>query len=169
MTVKIIGALLVILSCGSIGFAKVAACRKEEKCLQELILTLEYMESELQYRLPCLPELCALAAQHTAGAIGKIMSALSQELDRQQSSDAEGCMQTVLNGFPMPASVHQNLSLLGKSLGRFHLSGQLTGMNTVKALCRRELDRLRVMQEQRLRSYQTLGICAGVALVILFI
>ena len=62
-----------------------------------------------------------------------------------------------------------NLQLLGKTLGRFDLQGQLSGIASVKQLCKRDLDGLQNNQELRLRSYRTLGICAGVALVILFI
>jgi hypothetical protein len=69
----------------------------------------------------------------------------------------------------LPEAVKRNLLLLGKTLGRFDLPGQLSGIASVMQLCRRDLDGLLCNQDVRLRSYRTLGICAGVALVILFI
>ncbi len=169
MTLKIMGAIFVIIACSAMGFAKVAGCRREEKLLQKLILTLEYMESELQYRHHSLPELCRTAASYAGGLVGAVMLQLGEELDRQLLPEAESCMRVVLSRMAMPGSLKKQLRLLGKTLGRFHLDGQLTGFHTVKELCRRELDRLSTQHAQALRSYQTLGICAGVALVILFI
>ena len=69
----------------------------------------------------------------------------------------------------MPEAAKRNLLLLGKTLGRFDLTGQLSGIESVIQLCRRDLDGLLSNQDVRLRSYRTLGICAGIALVILFI
>ncbi len=169
MTVKIMGAVFVIVACGSMGFAKAAGCRREERLLQKLILTLEYMQSELEFRMLSLPELCRTAASFAGGLLGTVMLDLAAELDKQLFPDAESCMRAVLAQNPMPGILKKNLRLLGKSLGRFHFSGQLTGFHSVKELCRRDLDRLCTKHAQQLRSYQTLGICAGVALVILFI
>ena len=58
---------------------------------------------------------------------------------------------------------------LGKSLGRFDLNGQLQGIEQVRAHCRRELSSLENGRDQRIRGYQTLGVCAGAALAILFV
>ena len=56
---------------------------------------------------------------------------------------------------------------LGSSLGRFDLSGQLKGLQSVRGECLRELESLEKNQPERLKSYQTLGMCAGAALVII--
>ena len=69
----------------------------------------------------------------------------------------------------MPASVMTILSELGQTLGRFDLPGQLRGLE----LSIRETERvLRIIREgapQRRRSWQTLGLCVGAALAILFV
>ena len=61
------------------------------------------------------------------------------------------------------------LILLGRWLGRFDLDGQLKGLDAVRQECRRHLEELNNNREVRLRSYQTLGLCAGAAIAILFI
>ena len=61
------------------------------------------------------------------------------------------------------------LSELGESLGRFDLPGQLKGLEAVRRKCLMELEALGRNRTERLRCYQTLGLCAGAALVILFI
>jgi stage III sporulation protein AB len=61
------------------------------------------------------------------------------------------------------------LRLLGKSLGKFDLSGQLAGIDLVREGCKENLDRISKDRQERLRSYRTLGICAGIAIAILLI
>ena len=128
------------------------------------------MACELQYRQTPLPNLLAMSADETAGSIRQIFLAMSRELERQIVPDAGCCMQVVLDDFPkLPEMVRQKLELLGRTLGRFDLQGQLAGLETVSQLCQRDLDGLLVNRDSRLRSYGTLGLCAGAALVILFI
>ena len=69
----------------------------------------------------------------------------------------------------LPACLRRPLRLLGQTLGNFDLPGQLQGLKSSQDVCRRELARLEHNRDARLRSYQTLGLCAGAALVILFV
>ena len=61
------------------------------------------------------------------------------------------------------------LLLLGRSLGRFDLSGQLKGLTSLRERCSREMQELHLDRDNRLRSYRVLGLCAGGALVILLV
>ena len=68
----------------------------------------------------------------------------------------------------LPACLRRPLRQLGQTLGCFDLPGQLQGLKSVQEICRREQARLEQNRDARLRSYQTLGLGAGAALVILF-
>jgi hypothetical protein len=54
-------------------------------------------------------------------------------------------------------------------LGRFDLAGQVQGLQSVKKQAEFELGRLQQNQDVRIRGYQTLGFCAGAALVVMFL
>jgi hypothetical protein len=54
-------------------------------------------------------------------------------------------------------------------LGIFDLPGQLKGLEEAQQVCQRALEQLEKGQAARLRSYQTLALCAGAALTILFL
>ena len=69
----------------------------------------------------------------------------------------------------LPERTGKAMRRLGASLGRFDLDGQLKGLESVRSDCREELKQLGLHRDERLRSYQTLGLCAGAALTILFI
>ena len=170
MILKIIGAVCVVAGCGGIGFRIAENHRIEEKNLRQLIGILDYMECELQYRLTPLPELCRQVSKEFAGQLGSVFYELSVEMDAQNSSDLEQCMCVVLGKkIKLPPLTQEKLSLLGKTIGRFDMEGQVKGLEAVRQECRRQAESLSHNRDARLRSYQTLGLCAGAALAILFV
>ena len=161
---------MIIAGCGGVGFSMAAAHRREEQALRQLIRALDYMGCELQYRLTPLPDLCRCAASECQGSVGQALINLALELEAQVSPDAGSCMNAALSKTKgLPQRVRKNLQLLGTSLGQFDLQGQLTGLEAARKQCRRELEELSRNRDVRLRSYQTLGLCAGCAMAILFL
>lgn len=169
MNYKWIGALLIIAGCGGWGFMIAASHRQEERSLRQLVSALDLMECELQYRLTPLPELCRQAGQENKGAVRAVLLELAEELEARIAPDVSGCMDVALAAVrDMPGKTREAFKMMGHSLGRFDMNGQLKGLEAVRVFCRRELDGLTKNADVRLRSYQTLGFCAGAALVILF-
>ena len=168
MNIKLLGAILIIGGCGSIGWLVAAAYLREEKYLYRLVTILGYMTCELQYKLTPLPQLCRLAAKEREGTLSDVFQDLASELEAQISPDAESCMQTVLVKYKnLPSHTRSALQQLGISLGKFDLQGQIKGIDGVIAECQRKLNSLTNNKDTRLRSYRTLGFCAGAAIVII--
>ena len=167
---KWIGAVLIILGCGGFGFSLAAGHRSAENGLRQLTSALDFMECELRYRMTPLPILCKNAGTERNGAVRAVLLQLAAELDAQVTPEVSSCMDAALNHVgDMPKQVLSVFLELGQTLGRFDLNGQLKGLNSARQRCRRELDILTANRDIRLRSYQTLGLCAGAALAILFI
>lgn len=170
MNSKWIGAVFVLVSCGGFGFSIAHNYRRRESLLRQLLTVLEMMEAELEYRLTPLPELSRKAAKDTVGVLRDVFLNMARELDWQSEPDAGSCMRMAIDKCPeLPACLRRPLRQLGQTLGRFDLPGQIQGLAGVQDACRREIERLERNRDARLRSYQTLGLCAGAALVILFI
>lgn len=170
MVIKWIGAALVLAACGGFGFQIAATHRKEVSTLRQLIRILDFAECELQYRLTPLSELCHKAAQECSAPLNTFFLRLSQELEEQISPNVSSCMQAAIaRTEQLPKQSKDVLVLLGDSLGKFDLHGQIKGLESVRGECNRRLENLSENQDVRLRSYKTLGLCAGAALVILFI
>ena len=168
MTIKLLGALLIILACGAVGYMIAATYKREENTLRKLIYALDYMECELQFRMPALPDLCRQTARETDGIVSKVFTMLSNELEDQISPDVKSCMKAVTAKCKdIPVHTLASFHLLGDSLGRFDLEGQLKGLESVRQETRIRLNKLMGNSDVRLRSYQTLGLCAGAAIVIL--
>ena len=170
MSLKLLGAVCIICACGGMGFSMAAAHRREETALRQLIQVLDHMGCELQYRLTSLPELCRSAVHDVGGCVGQVLKSLTLELEAQIAPDAATCMRAAVDKVgKLPPSVRKNLLTLGTSLGRYDLQGQMKGIDGVRIQCRTDLEALTANREVRLRSYQTLGLCAGCALAILFL
>ena len=170
MSYRVMGAVLIFAGCGGFGFSIAANYKTREKLLRQLCCILDYMECELQYQLTPLPELCRHSVRNCRGILRDVFLNLSRELDWQTSPDAGSCMAAALRKSPnLPGELRKYLMHLGHTLGRFDLPGQLQGIKAVKQMCRAELKRLGRDRNSRLRSYQTLGLCAGAALAILFL
>ncbi len=170
MTFKWIGALVILISCGSVGFQIKKAHNKEIQTMKMLISALDYMVCELQFRMYSLPELFRLTANECEGVLQKFFILLANELEDQISPDVKQCIQSVLvKVTELPPSTAESMKNLGKSMGRFDLPGQLKGLETIRGECRIKLSKLTAGSEPRLRSYQTLAICAGAAIIILLV
>ena len=170
MSYKWIGAILVIGGCGGFCFSLAASHRREEAALRQLLRILKYMRCELRYRLTPLPELCRQSAGEATGQLRAVMQYLAVELERTAQSDAAACMRAAIaRSSDIPRCARRLLVQLGRSLGRFDLEGQLEGLDAVRTSCREQLKELNRNRDARLRSYQTLGLCAGAALAILFL
>lgn len=167
---KWIGAILVFAGCGYFGFRTAALYLNEEKMLRKLIAILDYMSCELQYKLTPLPDLCRQASYETTGILRKLFLCFSDELDGQINPNVKSCMDAAISrSGTIPELTKKCLLQLGGSMGRFDLTGQIEALEAVRVSCRNHLVKLEAGKEMRLRSYQTLGLCAGAALVILFV
>lgn len=170
MTLKILGIIMVVAACGSVGFRIAAGHRAEENSLRSLIGILDYMECELRFYLTPLPRLCRTVATQFPCVPGKFFATLASEIDAQTSPDVELCVTNALRKYnDLPSITKKSIEIFGKTAGRFDLEGQLKGLDAVRNECKRNLDILGNNREMRLRSYQTLGLCAGAALAILLI
>lgn len=167
---KWVGSILIISACSGMGFSIAAGYRKKVKMLRQMIRILDFMRWNLQYQLTPLPDLCRQAAGEINGDLKQILLDLSENLDYQSAPDVCSSMTAILRKHAeIPYELRSQLLHLGHILGRFDLPGQLKGLQAVKRSCEENLNHLNQGKESRLRSYQTLGICAGLALVILLV
>lgn len=170
MTFKLLGSALIILGCSGFGFHMATVQKAEERTLKQLVCALDYIACELQYRMTPLPQLCRQAASECSGPLHRLFAALADDLEMQVSPQVEISMQTVLaSSRDIPQYTLEILQRLGRSMGRFDLDGQLQDLESIRTQCRTRLLQLSENKDIRLRSYKTLGLCAGAALVILFI
>ena len=170
MSLRIFGAVLIVLGCGGFGAILVRNDRLAEKSLRSLCAGLDFMSSDLPSRLTPLPDLCRMAGQELGSGVGAVFSTLAMTLEDQISPDVNACMHAALSRNPnLPEATAACFRILGTSLGRFDLEGQLRGLDRTRTECRERLAEFAAGRDQRRRNYRTLSLCAGAALAILFL
>ncbi len=168
MYLKLMGAILILAGCGGYGVMMAVNHRREAASLRQLACAADKMICELEYRLTPLPELCQFASQQTKGPLSTYFSEFAKVMDEQVSPDIGACTAVALRRTSgLPTYTAAQIQALGQTLGRFDLTGQIHALQQCVQSCRNQLEVLEYQQPQRLRSYQTLGFCAGAALAIL--
>lgn len=170
MILKIFGALLIIVACSSFGVFATSSHRKSVKAMQQLLGAITFIEHELQYRMSSLPDIFHQTAAYCKGPVGRFFGLLADELEKQIAPDIGFCIEAALSQTEeLPLLAKKGIHLLGKSLGRFDVENQLEELAIVRTECTSILSSYTDNQEVRLRSYQTLALCAGAAVAILLI
>lgn len=169
MTLRIIGAVLVVISCSGFGFMLALNYKMEERYLRQLLEAINFMECQLQFSVNTLPELSLSAAAAAGGGIEKVLMQFAAALETNCYTDPSACMDSVLAGQKIPPVAKSLLASLGRTLGSFDLDGQLKALQAVQSDCAQQLIKHTENKDVRIRNYQTLGICAGAALAILLI
>lgn len=170
MSYKLIGIVCVIVACGGAGFMMAGQYISQIRMLADMIIVLDYMESEIQYRCTPLTPLCRQAAEQVGGKIHQIFLMLADELEAQISPSVEICMTNTINKLGLHQCViREILTSLSCNLGKFDILGQVRALENTRNLCSEKLKQLQMQSQSRVRSYQTLGLCAGAAIAILFV
>lgn len=168
MVLQWVGAAMIIVACGGCGMAYAVSIRKEEQLLYQLYHVLQWMECELSCRAMPLYQVFCNAAQHCEAPLQGILESVSARLDQRDQPDAGSCILQVLNTCgEMPQPVCRILTMCGRSLGEFHLEGQLKELAAVRVECGRILEEYRHNRENRVRTAQVLGFSVGIALAII--
>lgn len=170
MMIKLIGALLIVAGCGFFGFYMGWNVNRDASLLRAMVAFLECLSSELSYKMSPLPEALRATAQLQKSKLSLVFVALAEQLEQQISPNVASCMEQVLRQHRhLPSHTAQQLRELGGLLGAYDLQGQQNGLAMAKENCLCILTQLNHDRAQRVRGYQTLGLCAGAALAILLI
>lgn len=167
---KTVGILLVILGASCTGGVMAAQVYRTLSLARRLLPTLELMKSEIAYRRTPLPELMERFSTWNGGILSELFAILSRELGLRQEASVYAIMKKALSLPEMvtiPQSVRRILLNLAAALGQFDAGSQLRAMDLAIMETRALIEQLETEQKSRVRSYCTLGVCAGLALAIL--
>lgn len=169
---KLLGSFLVVLAAGSVGFGFAAAVRAQAVQLQRLIAALEYMKSEIAFRLTPLPELFRLLGSAQDEPVGSFFARCASELLHEPGAGIQTVFHHALRQtqkLALPQSARRTLLELSVSLGKFDAQGQINALSLASERLRQQLATLEAGRKERCRSYETIGICAGLALAVILL
>lgn len=167
---KTLGILMVIAGASGTGFSMALNVHRTSELLQQLLAALELMRNEIACRRTPLPELMRQLQAAVHGPASEFFGRLAGDLERRQVGTVAASVRRQVAATPaFPSPVRQVLLQLGAGLGQYDAEGQLRSVELAEARLRSQLEQLRAQQQARVRSYCTLGVCAGLALAILAI
>lgn len=170
--IRLLGAGFVALAAGAVGFGFARNVKLQCTQLDALVWALETMQGEMSARLTPLPELFLLL-----GSSGQRDVSLFFRTAGMALTTPPGCTVPVAFKWGFAASANfrpgeqavQALYALASGLGRLELERQLAAIEQAKGAVTRELLSVQAQKQARMRSYGTIGVCAGLALAVILL
>lgn len=165
---KLIGIAFVLFSASSVGFRISKGLGGQCRLARQILHALQVLRNEIACCCTPLPQAFALLAVASDGALESIFSRVAREMDRQRWLTPEQAMISALEETSLGPfdSVLRNLCV---KLGKYDVQAQIQGIEMAKEQTEEFLHTLEAEQNLKSKTYKTLGICAGLALVILLI
>lgn len=169
---RTLGAVCIVLSASAAGFGFAAGIRVQLRQLEAFLDALCIMKSEIELRLTPLVEVFRLLEASPERAVGAFFGVCRERLERGDCLSLTGVFSDAARAVPQLRLSGRSLRTLGSlalCLGKFDLLGQSRAIDLAAERLKQERDTLRAGARQRAGSYGALGVCAGLAAVILLI
>ena len=166
------GAVLVIAACGGFGVSLSAGHRRQERLLRQLLRALHTMRWEQQYRLTPLPELFAALGEGTEPVTAAFFRGCAAMMEADRALPPQlvlGRAMEQTTSLQWSARTRETVRNLAFSLGKFDLGGQVRAIELAQERLRAELAEVQAGSRARCRSYETIGICAWLALAVILL
>jgi len=165
---RMIGVLFIVLSAGSVGFRIAGSLSYKCKQARQLLNLLQILKNEISLCSTPLPQAFALLSVAAEGELKTIFSEVARAMDKQRWLKPETAMQTALEKTPLEPFGSVLMELCAK-LGKYDTEAQEQGIGAASMQTQALLQTLEREKSLKSKTYETLGICAGLALAILLI
>ena len=165
---KLAGIVFIVTSAGSVGFRIAASLRKRCIMLRQLLQALQLLRNEIAFCGTPLPQAFALMAASCNGVLEKIFTAVAKEMDKQHWVTPLAAMEHGVHE-GKEVLVEPILLELAAKLGKYDLDAQLQAIETARHRTEELLFQMEQERSNKSRTYETLGVCAGLAVAILLI
>lgn len=171
--VKILGAFLVICSCGIMGMMIAKNYSRRSDQFRQMQFALQTLETEIIYAANPLPVAMNLAAQQISGPVAKIFQSVCDGLGSGQGLTAAEAWQNAINTYEAYLAMNPSdimiLRQFGQGLGASDREDQLKRIT----LTRNQLSHIEKEAEtersQFQKVWQSLGWATGIVISMLFI
>ncbi len=169
--IKIIGAAAIVGASSWTGFSAALWVRRRAGQLEQLKLSLELMRCEISYNHTPLAKLCGILAGSTKGEVRSLYRLLATQLEAPDAIPKQAVEKAAaeLRGLALPQRSYDRLCALIDGFGLYNTAGQLRQIDLAVRTVETELEELNAQKANRCRSYEILGTCTGLALMILVV
>lgn len=169
--IKLIGAILVLISAYAIGSLLALQVKEQEKWLKDIKTALFLLTGELEYRQVPLPDALSIIGKRHGGKMASFFQTLSEELAKKEGFSLQELWKkeavTALKDAPLSKGQKEEFSDLGLY---FMETDKETRRNSLEFYLKRleeEIVNLRETGKDKAYLCRTLGMLGGIFLLIL--
>lgn len=169
---KLAGVVFIIASAGSVGWQLAAALKSRCRLLRQLLAAMQILKNEISVCATPLPQAFALMAVSAAGPVERVFSAMARELERQRWLTVPAAMDRALENekeLRREPEICQALRLLAAELGKYDRQTQVQSISLTISRLEELLAGAEQERTARTRTYELLGLCAGISIAILLL
>lgn len=163
-----IGITLIIVSTGSVGFGLSRSLQRRCMLMHQLLKALDILKNEIHFCATPLPQAFALMAVSVPPPLETVFSHAARQMDKHRWMTPYAAMEQALQQ-TQDAYIGAVLLSLSAQLGEYDTQAQLHGIALAQEQARDLLQQLEKERSLRSRTYETLGICTGLAVAILLL
>lgn len=168
---KLCGAVLVILAFSLAGFQYAKRFRERPEQIRQLRTAITSLETEIGYGLRPLQEALSLIAERSGSPLRELLERCGQRLRELEGESTYYCLkQAVEESWSLTAMKNGEKEIfldICKNLGQSDRQTQLQHLTLAKQNLEIEEQKARAEQQQYEKMYKTLGVLAGVLVIIL--
>ncbi|CAG7612497.1 Stage III sporulation protein AB [Paenibacillus solanacearum] len=168
---KLLGAMLILLSGALFGFYQAALLARRPKQIDELIRSLQRLETEIVYGFTPLPEALAHTGRSCSAPVSRLLLEAAEELKRAEGRSVQTIWhQAVSEAWRNTAMKVQERDIwlqIGSTLGLTDKEDQVKHLRLAASQLQTESDNAREEQQRYERMWKSLGVLMGALVVIL--
>ena len=165
---KTLGMMFIVIASGTVGFRISASLKQRCILIKKLLHAVQLLKNEICCYATPLPQIFALLAASTDGVLEALFSGVAKQMGRQPWLPPGTALEQVSEDFDEP-EIKAVLLRLFQQLGKYDREAQLTGIHAAEDDLQNLLHRLEMERSLKSRTYQTLGICTGLAASVLLL
>lgn len=173
MTIKIIGAFLVVISCGALGFYFSSELKTRISDLTELKKILTLLRGDIRYTNAPLPEAMQTLSKRHDGTYKQFLENVSNSLlELNGESFAKIWKKGVENNLlhtSLTKEDYQLINQLGESIGYLDKNMQINTLDLYTEQIEGTIEELSKSVKEKTHLYNSLGIMGGIFIIIILL
>lgn len=169
---KLAGIVFIIISAGSVGLQISLALRNRCRFLHQLRSAIQLLKNEIVVCATPLPQAFALMAASLNGSAESVFSKVAYEMNQRRWMTASAAMEQALLSDPPMAKDTELCDLLqsmAAGLGKYDKESQVSALEMTIFRLDKLIDQAEQERSVKSKTYEVLGICAGLSIAILLL
>jgi len=158
---KVIGIVMILVSCGIFTFSKVSVLTKKYENLKEIKKAIVCLKHELCFSVPEISVLCKVMAEKTKGEVSDVLHSAALRLEEDKTLDFETAWNDEKKNKELfSAETEKIVSTLFKDLGKMNLDIELDNIG----IAEKRLEATEIEEREKYKKDKRLILTLGAAL-----